>query len=147
MYISINPQYSIRNESGYSMNKYLTEPDFIKYNQTCYANSYSMSIISSGDCTVCEMLYNNPDFVLGNVHSMSIEEIWNSSKALNLYAKKQESIEDKNTPCFSCSVYDTCKNQLSKKVCYVDIAKIYGRGKYEYPDPRCPRAIKTNILL
>lgn len=135
------------NESGYSMKKFSTEDNFIKYNQTCYANSYSMSILSSGNCTVCEMLYDNPDFVLGNVLNMSIEEIWNSPKALKLYSKKKEFIEDKNTPCYSCGVYDTCKNKLAKKVCYVDIAKVYGVGKYEYPDPRCPHSIKTNVIL
>lgn len=139
--------YNKIGKSGYSMSKYKSENDFIKYNQTCYANSYSMSILSSGKCTICEMLYDNRDYVLGDVHDQNIENIWNSEKALMLYSKHQSLITDNSTPCIDCKVYDICKNKIAKKICYVDISKIYGEGKFEYPDPRCPKATDTNLIL
>lgn len=106
-----------------------------------------MSILSSGKCTICEMLYDNRDYVLGDVHEQNIEDIWNSEKALMLYSKRQSLITDNSTPCIDCKVYDICKNKIAKKICYVDIAKIYGEGKFEYPDPRCPKSIDTNLIL
>ena len=33
------------------------------------------------------------------------------------------------------------------KVCYVDVIKVYGKGNDNYPDPRCPHSIDTELRL
>lgn len=139
--------YNKTNKGGYSMKKFNTTNDFILYNQTCYANSYSMSILSSGECTVCEMLYKNKKIILGNVKTQTLKDIWNSKEALNLYNRKRELILEKSTPCYKCRVYEECKNQLAKKVCYVDIIKAYGKNGIDFPDPRCPHSTYNRDII
>jgi len=121
---------------------------FVKNNQICYANSYGMAIISNGNATICEMLYENPNFIFGNVRDKSLFELWNSPTALKFHSYKQESIRNKeNNPCFSCSSYKECKLSLDKRSCYADVIKIYGNGNYEYPDPRCPNALSFSDTI
>lgn len=132
---------------GYSLQKCKTEEEYVRTNQKCYANSYSMSILASGACTVCEMLYEKPEYNIGSILSSSIKDIWNSEKALSLYHLSQESLSN-NTPCSSCFVFDKCRNKLAKRVCYVDIAKMNkGEKTREMPDPRCPKAEKIDVIL
>lgn len=135
------------NSKGYTLQKCETEEEYVRTNQKCYANSYSMSILASGSCTVCEMLYEKPEYNIGSILSSSIKDIWNGKKALSLYNLSQGSLSD-NTPCSSCIVFDMCRNKLAKRVCYVDIAKINkGNTTRELPDPRCPKAKKVDVIL
>lgn len=135
-------------ERSYLQKPFGTVDEFVQKNQTCYANSFAMSILSDGKVSVCEMLYENENFVLGDVRHQSITEIWNSLKALTLYSYKKELIQKKDdNSCCSCAIYDKCKTGLGKKICYVDVAKIYGNEQYEYPDPRCPNAPEYNRSL
>lgn len=137
-------------ERKYTLKTYTTVESFVKNNQICNANSYSMSILSNGDVTACEMLYGNPDFIFGNVRNQSLYDLWNSPVALKMYSYKQDMIKRKeNNQCYSCRVYSDCKLAVGKRICYVDIVKAYGKDKYEYPDPRCPQAlaIKENLIL
>ena len=50
--------------------------------------------------------------------------------------------------CYSCKIFDECKaNQNS---CYINILKVYGDEKWDYPDPRCskaPRNISKKIYV
>lgn len=135
------------NSCGYTLQKCKTEAEFVCKNQRCYANTYSMSILASGTCTICEMLYEKPEYKLGTILTDSIKEIWNSKKALSLFSFNQGSLP-KDTPCASCIVFDKCRNQLSKRVCYVDIAKINeGNNTRAKPDPRCPKSKKVDVIL
>ena len=111
--------------------------EFVEINQVCYANTYSMTILPSGDCTICEMLYYNKHFILGNIKEMNIEDIWNSKKALSLYSPSKEEIVVEST-CSSCSMFDKCRKNLAKKICYVDIMKVHKHP--DFPDPKCPQS-------
>lgn len=136
-------------------NKYISKPyatveDFVKNNKVCNANCYSMSILSNGDVTACEMLYDHPEFIFGNARNQSLYELWNSPVALKMYSYKQDMIKQKeNNKCTDCSVYSACKLNVGKRICYVDIVKAYGEDKYEYPDPACPQALpfEENLIL
>lgn len=137
-------------EREYTLKTYTTVESFVKKNQICNANSYSMSILSNGDVTACEMLYGNPDFIFGNVRNQSLYDLWNSAVALKMYFYRQDMIKQKeNNQCCNCRVYSDCKQTIGKRICYVDIIKAYGKDKYEYPDPRCPQAlaIKDHLIL
>lgn len=130
---------------GYCLQRYETCEEFVNKNQRCIANVYGLSVLASGDCTICEMLYQNPEYLLGNIIAESLEAIWNSPKALKLY--HPEPFEDETTPCSTCIVFDKCKQSLEKRVCYVDIAKVNGENSFIKPDPRCPKAPTTTVLL
>ena len=76
------------NSEGYKLKIFDNVEDFVNHNQICHADVYMMSILSNGICTPCEMLYENPDFIMGNIKKNSLVEIWNSNKALNLLSVK-----------------------------------------------------------
>ncbi len=50
-------------------------------------------------------------------------------------------------PCLKCNSFNKCKGGSSKKICYVDIVNVYGKGKHNFPDPRCPKALSANKKL
>lgn len=134
------------NSTGYALRQFDSKEVFLAKNQTCHANSYSMAILSNGKCTICEMLYDNKHFLIGDLRISSLSEVWNSQKALSLYSR--DLLEcNKKSPCRTCDLFSLCKNQIDKKICYVDIVKSYGRESGDMPDPRCPKAPTTNIIL
>ncbi len=130
-------------DEGYTLKKCKNESEFVKQNQICLANVTTLSILANGECSVCEMLYDNPDFLLGNIRESTIAEVWNSDKALRLYTLRQ-SEAPATTPCARCKEFVECRNKYGKRVCYVDIVKS-GKGKWD-PDPRCPHAELTEII-
>lgn len=131
---------------GYSLKNCSTVEEYVSTNQRCFANSYSMSILASGECTICEMLYDNKNFSLGNIRKQRLLDIWNGSKALKLYSPKQSEMSDRS-PCHNCTVFDKCKSSIAKRVCYVDIAKVNKDNAFSMPDPRCPMAENVNVIL
>lgn len=132
------------NKKGYELKQFSSAEEYVRRNQICMANVTCLSILANGDCSVCEMLYDNPDYILGNVTESSVSEIWNSEKALNLYTMTQSEFPALSA-CHSCSVFEKCRNGFGKRVCYLDIAKT-GKEMWE-PDPRCPNATEVNIIL
>lgn len=131
-------------KDGYVLKKAETTEEYVCRNQICMANTTGISILANGDCSICEMLYDNPEYLIGNVSESSIRNIWNSEKALSLYEMKQNSFPD-SSPCKKCSVFDKCRNDFGKRVCYLDIAKS-GHSKWD-PDPRCPNADNVDLIL
>ncbi|MDR0891963.1 MAG: radical SAM protein [Mediterranea sp.] len=119
--------------------------DFVKKNKGCGANTYSMCVFSNGKVSVCEMLYYNDLFYIGDVNISSIREIWNSEKALALYSFKHVGPKNEESPCYECKVQSTCRKQPLRKICYADIVKLYGKDKWDYPDPRCPQAPNCDL--
>lgn len=95
----------------------------------------SLYILPNGEVTICEQLYWNKDFIIGNVLSNSIMEIWNSEKAKSIYFIKQEDIPN-DSLCHSCDKFEACRSV--RQVCYREIIKKYGPEKWYYPDVNCP---------
>lgn len=133
------------NSDGYKLKKSQTVEDFVCQNQICMANTTSLSILSNGTCSVCEMLYDHPEFLIGDVSINSIKAIWNSEKALSLYNAQVKYNKESFSPCFTCSMIEKCKKGFGKRICYVDIAKTGGNPNS--PDPRCPKACEYDIIL
>lgn len=131
-------------ESGYFFDRKNTVDEFVNTNAICLANSSGISILSNGLCSVCEMLYDDPEYVIGDLNINSIHEIWNGKKALVLYSPEFESI-DKNSPCSKCGSFNKCKTGFDKRICYLDIMKS-GKSRH-FPDPRCPEAEKYDIVF
>lgn len=130
---------------GYKLKRFDSVNEFVSQNQICMGNTYSISILATGKCTVCEMLYQHEEYLLGDVKVQSIQEIWNSERAWSLYIPDQSKLKAKDTPCADCNVFDICKKSFGKRVCYVDIAKT--KGNRNGPDPRCPLAIDCHLIL
>lgn len=131
-------------DKGYVLKKFKTPEEYVCHNQICMANTTCISILANGDCSVCEMLYDTPEYLLGNVTESSLREIWNSERALQLYAMSR-SLVPASSPCRACEVFEKCRNGYGKRVCYLDIAKS-GHSKWE-PDPRCPHADDIDMIL
>ena len=142
--IRIRPLFNKLSTDGYKLQRASSVEKFVETNQTCYANTYSISILPSGDCTICEMLYYNRFFILGNIKEQKLIDIWNSEKAIDLFLPKRENITQESA-CSTCLVFDKCKRQLAKKICYVDVMKVY--GLLDFPDPKCPQSPKCNYIL
>lgn len=96
----------------------------------------SLYILPTGDVTICEQTYWHPKFIVGNVLSQSLQEIWNSEKAKSIYCIKQNEIP-KDSLCHHCKDFAKCRT--IKQVCYRDIIKKYGKDKWYYPDVNCPK--------
>ena len=96
-----------------------------------------MFILPDGKVTICEQLYWIPQFIIGDVNHNSIEEIWNSPKALQLANLCQSEIQE-NSKCKECTLFDKCFTK--HKRCWANIIKAYGLENWDYPDPRCEQA-------
>lgn len=134
------------NECGYQLKREQTVYDYVTKNQICYANSYSMSVLASGECTICEMLYENEEYTIGNIREQTLFDIWNSPKALSLFSPNQNETPI-DSPCHTCKVFDNCKKKIAKRICYVDIAKTNSGLTKNLPDPRCPLSKPINVIL
>ena len=131
-------------DKGYRLKRCKTVEDFVKQNTICLANSTVISILANGKCSVCEMLYEHEEFILGDIRKEPLEKLWNSPKALYLYNPPQEDV-NADSPCSKCKVYSSCKQSMGKRVCYMDIVKT--GVLHDGPDPRCPEAPDTDKIL
>ena len=103
----------------------------------CSALNNHMFILPDGKVTICEQLYWNPHFIIGNIKEQTISEIWNSKRALYLANLDRSTIRD-NSNCKCCDLFDKCFSARNR--CWVDIVKAYGWENWDYPDPRCKYA-------
>jgi radical SAM protein with 4Fe4S-binding SPASM domain len=86
-----------------------------------------------------EQEYLTAAFIIGDVSQQSIEEVWNSTRALKLANLTQDDFRDKSI-CRSCTLFDECISYNNR--CVLDIVKAYGIENIDYPDPRCAKAPK-----
>lgn len=107
----------------------------------CSANMTNMIILPDGSVTICEQLYWNKNFIIGDVKVNTIEEIWNSRKAMSIW-KKDRSTLNPQSRCAKCDIFAKCFEASNR--CYADIMKAYGLNNYDYPDPRCFWAPQIN---
>ena len=105
----------------------------------CTANQRTFIILPDGKVTICEELYWHPKFIIGDLRKQSILDIWNSDKAVKLFYIQNEMISD-DSVCKLCGDFSACRHH--KGVCWKVILMAYGKEKWDYPDPRCPKAQK-----
>jgi radical SAM protein with 4Fe4S-binding SPASM domain len=105
----------------------------------CSGNFYSFTILPDGKVTICEELYWHPKFIIGDLSKQSIKEVWNSKPALELYNISRDMIKDES-PCKTCPEFDPCHK--TKGVCWKEVLYAYGEENWDYPDPKCPYAVK-----
>ena len=101
----------------------------------CTGNLRNLVVLPNGDVTICEELYDNPHFLIGNILQSSLEEIWNSEKARNLLYNPCN--RKSNSNCTHCDSYQSCRPRVG--VCWKTVLMAYGKENWDYPDPRCPK--------
>jgi|UPI00042875A7 involved moaA/nifB/pqqE family protein len=101
---------------------------------SCGALKENMFILPDGKVSICEQLYWLNDFIIGDVKYQSIQEIWSSEKATNLY-DNVISLYKKSEICSRCSSLQWCAK--NKRKCWVKILKAYNTMSINHPDPRC----------
>ena len=103
----------------------------------CTALRTHLFILPDGKVTICEQLYWNSHFIVGDVTKDSIREVWNSEKVMRLWQLDKEKISS-DSPCRECPVMEVCYSERNR--CWADVIKAYGEEGWDYPDPRCERA-------
>lgn len=103
-----------------------------------------MFVLPDGKVTICEQLYWDPRFIIGDLKSSSISEVWNSPKVMSLLNWRSENIQDKS-PCRSCGFWEDCNGQFRR--CWLDVQKAYGKENWDFPDPRCELAPKMKTYI
>ena len=118
----------------------ITKKEAEFFNRSFCSGLYSaLYILPDGQVTMCEQLYWNKRFIVGNILTQTLSEVWNSDKAKSLYYIKQDDIPE-DSLCHSCEKYEKCRKY--RQVCYREIIRKYGTDKWYYPDAGCPYANK-----
>lgn len=111
---------------------------------TCSALNTHLFILPDGKATICEQLYWNPRFIIGDVSHSGLCEVWNSPRALQLVELSRQEIRAES-PCKTCAIFESCYQYQNR--CWSDIIKTYGADCWDFPDPRCKFAptMKNNL--
>jgi radical SAM protein with 4Fe4S-binding SPASM domain len=105
----------------------------------CSALNTHLFVLPDGNVTICEQLYWNSNFIIGNVRENSLTEIWNSPKAMTLVHMRKEYLQTKSK-CHTCGQFQDCYEGRNR--CWADVIKAYGDKNWDFPDPRCDKAPK-----
>lgn len=130
---------TIRNNSQAFCKSDMNNYAVFKGRSACAGNIDGFIILPDGKVSICEELYWNPKFIIGDLNTDNIQDVWNSEKAHQLWNIRQEQLSEENQ-CKKCQDFDNCR--FGSGVCWKAIIMAYGNDKYQYPDPRCPRAPK-----
>ena len=103
----------------------------------CTAGIRQICILPDGKVTGCEELYWHPQFIMGNVMHNTLEEIWNSDKAVNFNNLRREMFSD-DSCCKTCYNFEKCR--MGAGICYSDVISVYGKNNWDFPAPECPKA-------
>lgn len=133
---SFDISYELRPEDKYFKGEN-GSPSF--QSSRCSANYSNVMVLPDGKVTICEQLYWNPNYIIGDISQQNLHDIWNSNKALSLAVRCEEDLQI-NNPCKDCKLLDKCNSYPNR--CIVDVIKAYGEENSDYPDPRCIKAPK-----
>ena len=100
---------------------------------SCSGGTSSLVINADGNVLLCEQVPNEPPFIVGNLRSRSILDVWNSDRLLGAVHPEQEKFE--GTACFDCDEFDECHTSLGR--CFRDALMCF--GTCYAPPPACPR--------
>ena len=130
-----------RFEIGYSVGEYPPDHsnngEFFRQRAYCTGNTRNVVILPDGRVTICEELYAHPTFIIGDLKFQTLEEVWKSSRALDLFHMQKESVQG-SSPCKNCCTFHECRE--GKGVCWKTILMAYGVNNWTFPDPMCPKA-------
>lgn len=91
-------------------------------------------VLPDGKVSICEQLYWHPQFIIGDLRKQSLEDIWDSEKARDLFNMHCKRLGEES-PCSKCKAIDICSQK--RRRCVVKVIKAYGKDRWNFPDPRC----------
>ena len=94
--------------------------------------SSRLFILPDGKVTICEQLYWNSHFIIGDVQRTNLKDIWQSQEALYLCNLSRQDIGQHNK-CQACTHFEECFRYGNR--CWNNITKAYGKKYWDYPDP------------
>ncbi len=111
---------------------------FFKDRILCSALYSHLFILPDGQVTICEQLYWNPRFIVGDVRRQSLAEIWNSPRSMELYNLSRADVSAESA-CKKCRYFTECRHEMGG-VCWKYVVAAYGDEHWDFPDPSCPWA-------
>ncbi|MEG0518849.1 MAG: radical SAM protein [Bacteroidales bacterium] len=140
-----NYPFEVIPDSNVVYKEEISNDNAFKNRSLCTANLDGFILLPDGKITLCEELYWNDDFILGDVNTQRILEIWNSEKALKLWDIANDDFPSYSA-CQTCDDVKSCRQGLG--VCWKMVMQAYGKENIFYPDPRCPKApIPTQNII
>lgn len=107
----------------------------------CSVGRTSITILPDGKVLTCEQLPTQDQYIVGDLITQSIMEVWNSERLWNKVVPKKDLFEGQ--PCFNCERFMECHTLKGR--CIRDAVNAFG-NPYA-PDPRCPNAPKAPRLI
>jgi radical SAM protein with 4Fe4S-binding SPASM domain len=101
---------------------------------TCGAGSQSIIITPNGDVVMCEQSPQIEEFIVGNVKTRSILDVWSSPNSREFKTLSQKQFA--GTACADCGDFERC--YIKKGGCFIETIKAYG-SRFN-PHPACPKA-------
>lgn len=133
-----NPHFKLRRDTGaVSDGAECGNARAFNARSICSGNVYEMVILPDGQVTICEELYWNPDFIIGDVTKNSLQEVWESARAMSLWKLDQKMIPAESA-CHTCDDFEGCR--YHEGVCWKELIAVYGKDNWLFPDYRCPKA-------
>jgi radical SAM protein with 4Fe4S-binding SPASM domain len=106
----------------------------------CSGGRTNMVVKPNGDVTLCDQMPHRREYVMGNVLTQGVLNVWNSPLVHSFNNPSKNSFA--GTACFSCSEFDACHDD-SQGYCYRDALFAYGTI-YEAP-PDCPEQKRIGL--
>lgn len=103
----------------------------------CAGNVTNLFILPDGKVGLCEEMYWDPRFLIGDLSKQGLKEVWESPRAVGLYELSQKEIRSIST-CSFCPQFTSCHQKNG--VCWKLVIEAYGDENWDFPDPRCPYA-------
>lgn len=75
----------------------------------CSALSSHLFILPDGKVTICEQLYWNPRFIIGDAKKSGLKEIWQSPEALHLCNLSRKDLS-RQSKCKACTYLKNASN-------------------------------------
>ena len=129
--------YEIVFDKNIACSSNIMNPIVFNNRALCTGNVYGFVLLPNGKVTICEELYWNPEFIIGDLSNNNIMEMWHSERAMNVWDFQQDRLSDNNA-CKRCVDFNTCRKGLG--VCWKSVIAHYGKQNSHYPDPSCPKA-------
>ena len=139
-----NCNFYIKPDSNTIRKEELCDDTSFKERSLCTANINGFILLPDGKVTICEELYWSDYFLLGDVNTHSILDVWRSAKAAKLWNITNGDFPT-NSACKNCDDLKSCRH--GRGVCWKMAMQAYGRENFLFPNPRCPRAPESILNI
>jgi len=104
----------------------------------CSGGRYAFILLPDGKVTLCEELYYEPAFIVGDLRKQSIPKMWQSPEMMRVMEPDRQDYQ--GSPCYECEEFYDCHTMRGR--CWKRAMKAYRDepNRVYWPDPYCPQA-------